>query len=136
MNRSLFKFLILAVFGTGVAIGFLLPNTASATNYTYYFWDYPGTASSATHTTPSIQGSPPYIWSGLYPTSTSFAVGSSVNNDCGTFPIHLHQERGSGNWAKNSYFPTRAGCDDDNGCKTDGVWDQYHSERIWYSSGY
>jgi hypothetical protein len=88
------------------------------------------------HTQPSIPGSAPYVWSGLYPSSTSFIVGSSVANDCGYFPAHLHQERGSTNWTRNTYYPTRASCNNDYGCQTDNVWGQHHSQRLWYASGY
>jgi hypothetical protein len=89
------------------------------------------------HTSPSIPPSPPYVWSGgAYPAATAFVLGSSVNNDCGIYPAHVHQERSSSNWAKNSYFPTRALCDNDYGCQSDNVWGPYHSLRTWYASGY
>ncbi len=88
------------------------------------------------HTAPSIPGSPPTISSGSYPASTSFVLGSTVNNDCNQWPAHLHQEVGSSNWTKNSYYPTRAGCDDDYGCQSDNVWYEEHSTRTWTASGY
>jgi len=88
------------------------------------------------HTASSIPSSPPYVMSsGAYPVTTYFVVGSSVSNDCETWPAHLHQERTS-YWAKNSYFPTRATCDNDAGCQYDDVWGPYHSKITWYASGY
>ncbi|MCA9844449.1 MAG: hypothetical protein KC491_07295 [Dehalococcoidia bacterium] len=89
------------------------------------------------HTDPSIPGSPPYVWSSdTYPATTSFVLGYTVDNDCGQYPDHLHQEVSHANWEKNSYFPTRAGCDDDYGCQDDYVWGEHHSYRTWSGSGY
>lgn len=89
------------------------------------------------HTSASIPGSPPYVSSGLYPATTSFVLGYTVDNDCaGAYPAHLHQERGSSSWTKNTYYPTRAGCNDDSGCQTDAVWGEHHSQRLWYAGGY
>lgn len=88
------------------------------------------------HTDPSVPGSAPYVWSGYFPQTTSFVLGATVDNDCDEYPDHLHQEVGHTNWVKNSYYPTRASCDNDSGCQSDNVWGEHHSVRSWSSTGY
>jgi hypothetical protein len=92
------------------------------------------------HTSPYGATGYTNIASGFWPQSTEFQVGDTVSNDCGSFPAHLHQERdSSGNWTKNSYYPTREYCDDDSGCTgyTDvSVWSYYQHQRTWWTSGY
>ena len=88
------------------------------------------------HTQPYGAGTVYYVPSGPYPVSGDFRVGTTVNNDCGTYPAHLHQGYTSTNWVRNSLYPTRAGCTAD-ACQTyPSVWSNYQHQRVWTGSGY
>lgn len=90
------------------------------------------------HTEPYNAGSYTTVNSSLLGATTTAKVGDTVNSDCGQYPAHLHQERDSSNWTKNSEYPIRGGengCTEDR-CETHGVWDQYQHQRTWYGSGY
>jgi hypothetical protein len=90
------------------------------------------------HTSPYGTGGYTAINSGSWPASTEFRVGTTVDNDCGQFAAHLHQERDSSNWTKN-YYPTRANCENGSGCSgyiNISVWSNYQHHRTRYASGY
>ena len=69
-------------------------------------------------------------------TSSSW-VGTTVDGDCGgAYPNHLHQGYVDG-WTRNSALPTRAQCDDDNGCDAydwGSPWNIYQHTKTWYGS--
>ena len=88
------------------------------------------------HTEPYSAGSSYQVNSGLLSASTSQLVGTTTSNDCNLYPNHLHQAYMS-YWTRNTFYPTRATCDDDSGCATYGsVWSYYQQQRDWYSTGY
>lgn len=88
------------------------------------------------HTNPVNAGSVYNVASGFFPTSTTVQVGTTVNNDCGKYPAHLHQGRAPGSyWAKQTQstwvYPTWSTCHTA-GCNTyTSPWQYWQHGVSW-----
>lgn len=88
------------------------------------------------HINPVGVGNTYWVWSGYWPASTTFQIGTAVHNDCGLWLAHLHQAypHGASWWARNNIFPTRATCWQ-NACQTySSPWTNWQFHRYWFGS--